>query len=510
MLYLRVLVASLIFLAISAWAAAEPGSRPVIRSIRSIPQQTEAPEFNRYRHHERELPPDYVAAATVAESRIPQHSDVQDQPVHAAASSAPPAVSYTIAGNPYDNFTPPDPIVSVGPQHFLTVVNTSVAIYRKSDHHRLFITNFRNWFASLNWTGVRFYFDPKVLYDQYSGHYLLLCLAGTAKRSWLLFSASRTPDPMGDWGFWALDMQMNNATRAADIFADFPGLGIDRQAIYITANMWGGDDTYRYAKLRILKKSRVYAFSELPWRDFINLKEVTGQKAINVQPVHSFGSPGVEYLVETNAVRGNRITLFALHNPASGSPTLTRKGIAVSAYDAPPGALQKGGAAPLINAGDSGPLNAVFRNGTIFMAHSISHDWGSGAVSAIRYYQFRPSGTVDQEITYGKDHLHYFYPAVMPDSRGNVALAFNRCGTTEFAGFLLTGRRVSDPKGTLMNSIRLHGGLAHYNGDDPGSGLALWGDYNGVAVDSNDVFWAFGEFSKSLSQWGTSVSRFAF
>ena len=365
---------------------------------------------------------------------------------------------------------------------------------------------FRQWFSALN-VRAAFFFDPKVLYDQYNGHYIFLCLGGGSGHSWVFFSVSRTKDAMGEWALWALDMQLNNQSRAR-LFADFPGLGINPQGIYITANMLDRQEQFQYSKLRILKKSQVYSFADVTWRDFVNLKDAANKIAINVQPVHSFGDTAVEYLVETDAVNGNAITLWTLLHPVT-APALRKRRIAVSDYQAPPSAAQKGGGVP-INTGDAGVLNAVYRGGSIYTAHNIAHDWGGGMVSALRYYQFSITGNVLQEVTYGRDRLNYFYPVVMPDSRGDVAIVFNRCGPAEFAGIHFTGRRVGDPQGTLQDSIRLKAGQSNYDTPDPDSGINLWGDYNGIALDADDSLWIFSEFVQSPLHWATRIAKIQF
>lgn len=446
-------------------------------------------------------------AREVSNQMIPIHRNQLDgSSVGQPPSALLPAPTLKFQGEKYDDFNPPDPIMAVGPSHVMAVVNTAVNIYDKSGH-RVKVTGFRQWFASLPGPRPAFFFDPKVMYDQYTGHYIFLCLAGGQGHSWLLFSASRTSDAMGEWGLWSLDMQSTNGNHS-QIFADFPGLGIDSQGIYITANMFNRQSQFVFAKLRILKKSQVYSFAGLTWRDFVNLKDSAQKTAINVQPVHSFGLAPVEYLVETDAVSGNKVTIWTITNPVT-TPVLKKRGVLVSSYQVPPGAVQKGGGS-LVNTGDSGVLNAVYRDGSIYTAHNIAHNWGSGIVSAIRYYQISTAGRVLQEITYGKDRLFYFYPVVMPDSHGNVALVFNRCGASEFAGIHFTGRRTTDAPGTLQNSTMLFAGRSNYNTPQPGSGVNLWGDYNGIALDSDDSLWIFSEYVDTPLHWATEGARIHF
>lgn len=441
---------------------------------------------------------------------IPQHSVQTDgvsqlHPLQLVPLA--PVVQSSFPGNAVDDFDPPDPTMAAGPNHVITVVNYTISINTKTGKRVLF-RSLRNWFATLPELSGSYLYDVKTIYDQYNQHYILLCLAFNphAKRSWIFFSVSKTSDPLGNWAFWPLDMGLNNLSRAA-VFADFPGLGYDSKAIYLTANMLDISGNFKYAKIRVLKKSQVYSFSKLYWHDFWGLNDTTGSKGINIQPAQSFGDTTVEYLLSTNAVRGNKLTQWIIHNPDT-TPTISKRGIPVSSYEMPPSAPQKGGGAE-INTGDAGVVNVVFRNGILYAANAVSYNWGSGVNAAIRYYQVQASGVLQQEITYGSAGFYYYYPAVMANSQGNVTIVFNRSGKSEFAGIRVTGRKATDAAGQLQNAVALKAGLANY--EDPIlDGLNPWGDYNGIAVDADDSVWVFSEYVKTRIAWATQVGRLHF
>jgi hypothetical protein len=66
-----------------------------------------------------------------------------------------------------------------------------------------------------------------------------------------------------------------------------------------------------------------------------------------------------------------------------------------------------------------------------------------------------------------------------------MTMVFSRSGPSEFGSILYTGRRSTDPLGTLQASALLKAGAAHYSRLD-GSGRNRWGDYNGVAADPGE------------------------
>src|SRR5207249_7980429 len=111
--------------------------------------------------------------------------------------------------------------------------------------------------------------------------------------------------------------------------------------IYMTGNMFNfATNNFAYAKLRIVKKSQLYAFGNIGWFDRWNLKDATGHLAATVQPAQSFGPAPVGYLVSCDQISGNKITLWYVPNPSVARPALKKKGVTVSSFEQPPEADQ--------------------------------------------------------------------------------------------------------------------------------------------------------------------------
>jgi hypothetical protein len=201
--------------------------------------------------------------------------------------------------------------------------------------------------------------------------------------------------------------------------------------------------------------------------------------------------------------------LWTIQNPGSNNPKLSKRGINVSTYETPPLASQRGGG-PGLNTRDAGVYNAVYRNGFIYTAHNTAHDFGSGPFCALRVYQIKTNGQLVQEITYGKNGFHYFYPVVMADSHDNLVIGFNRSGPNTFAGIFYTGRRATDPPGKMAGSKTITNGFDHYDVVFRGSEVGRWGDYNGIAYDSDDSIYIFSEYAKSRTQWETKVAKVSY
>jgi hypothetical protein len=426
-----------------------------------------------------------------------------------------PAALGNFAGLTDTGWFPPDCTVAVGPEHVLAAVNASFAVYSKTGSVARAPQTFASWYASVI-TAAKI-FDPKVIFDQHSNRWFLLTVAlpsdPAKNESYFLLSVSQTADPLGLWWNYKLDATKDGNTATTN-WADYPSLGVDPQAVYLTANMFKFGGNFQYAKVRILNKAPLLTGSAATWWDFTKLKNGGGSMAFTVQPCLTFGAPQVEYLVNsyfTGAATENQLTLWSITGTPT-SPTLTGRTVTTAAYGQPPAADQKGGT-PALNSGDVRVLNAVFRGGSVWCGLTTFHNWGESVNrAAIHWFQLNPAtGALVQQGVFGAKALHYFYPALMPDANGNMTLVFCRSGTNEFASIYFTGRKATDPVGQLQPSALLKAGTGNMQHVDT-SGRNRWGDYSGAAADPADGrnVWFYSMFGDTGNNWGTWVGAARF
>ncbi len=430
-----------------------------------------------------------------------------------AAPAAAPTPGMNFAGIPSTTWVPPDCTLAVGPEHVLASVNSSIALYSKTGGNALFQRKLTQWFAGVAVAGATI-FDPKALYDQHARRWVLLAVAFTENpnHSWFLISVSKTSDPLAGWWNYSLDAS-KDGTKATKFWADYPGLGVDNQALYLTANMFSfendGDGSFQYPKVRIVPKAALYAGAAATYKDIVKLRNADNTFAFTVQPCHTFGAPQVQYFVNSyfpdNDIPEDKLSLWALTNPL-GTPSITRRTITTSQYALPPQATQKGSTTAL-DSGDTRMLNAVFRGGSVWCALTTRHNWGDGVnVAAAHWFQIEAAtGALTQQGIFGAKKLNYFYPAVMPDNNGNMIMVFSRSGPAEFASIFFTGRKASDALGALQGSFLLKAGTSAYV--DVRNGANRWGDYAGVAGDptSGNLIWFYSVYATALTTWSTWV-----
>lgn len=445
--------------------------------------------------------------AHVATRRIDLLKGQEDAAASDVAPSWPfasPVLRGSYAGIPKTDSIPPDPHLAVGQSHVILVVNTSWAIYSKSDGSRLTsYMSLEDWFSDvLDYESV---FDPKVIYDSVAKRFIIVLMAenDSAESSAWLISVSETSDPTGYWWNYRLE---------AELFADYPGVGIDKLALYLTGNMfgWGDDGQFEYVQTLVLPKAKLYAgASSIRYWNLWDFDD--GNETIfTLQPALNYANTPYNYLINS-AWENSRITLWKISNPTSSNIKTESWNIDVTPYDEPPDAVQKGGPKP-IDTGDFRILNAVYRSGKLYGAHTIGSDWGSGLVTACRWYEISASAhTLTQEGTYGADGVFYARPAIMPDAKGNVFMVFNRSSANEYCGIRFCGRTSSDPGGQMSSSVKLIDGRSYYYLTYGGT-RNRWGDYNGIALDPSQTnsVWIFSEYAAGKTRWATQFGHILF
>ncbi|MCU0605519.1 MAG: hypothetical protein MUC33_22995 [Desulfobacterales bacterium] len=442
-------------------------------------------------------------------------------------------------------FIPPDPITAAGPGHLVAVVNSAIEWYAKSGV-RQFRQGLDDFFAPLSpesWP-----FDPKVIYDQHAARFVVVCLVkvdnGTADPSnvsRMLAAVSDDSDPNGAWHLASIDSRLT--LDASVHWADFPGLAVDEEAVYITGNMFTfGTGSFGGSRLWILGKGHgtggFFDGGPLSFtlHDPSSRAGLPGQ-SFTMQPAHVFGTSGVAngvgtFLVSCNWSSGidELVSVIRVDDPL-GAPSFSNQFVNLgnihNASAAFPDAPQAG-TAGLIDAGDRRALHAVWRGHSLYVTHAVNSPSGPNAGQATAHWleidtaDLNAISLVQQGDIGGEDiapGTHTFYPSIAVDAFGNIGIGFAASAPTLFPGAYYTGRRPTDPTGTVQPAVALAAGVDYYIRTF-GTTRNRWGDYSGVSVDPSDdaTFWAFNEYALARGtpisgedgRWGTRFGRFSF
>jgi len=414
-----------------------------------------------------------------------------------------PVVLKSFQGNISTGYIPPDPILAVGPNYIVSIVNSSFRILDKNG------TLYKNIDLNTWFTDVKSspgFSDPQVIYDHYSHRWVMTGLATTTPYS-ILLSVSDDDNPLGTWTNWSLPATLGDSVTGN--LNDQPQLGYDNKAIYITDREFAS--SFLYSRVRIIEKTQLYKISPdtVRWADFWDFREPDHRTVPldKVRPSIEYGSPGVHFLIAASPYSpGTFFTIYTINDPI-GTPTITGANVPVVQYDIAPNPSQLGGGLAIEGDLSSVSHKAVYRDSSLWVVHSIAS--GSGdAYSAVHYVRFNPWASANlEDVAMGATGYWHFYTALTVDGNDNVLVTYNRSGVSDYIGAFVSGHRAIDPPG-LSTSVPVKTGLANYV-QDFGSGRNRWGDYNGIALDPLDssITWMNTEAASTGNNWLTWVGE---
>jgi hypothetical protein len=404
---------------------------------------------------------------------------------------------------------PPDTDGAVGINHYVELVNGRFQVYNKSTGVAVQSKGL-NQFWSDGGVAVSSTFDPRIVYDQNSGRWFAAAADNQeSSSSNFLVAVSTTSDPTGAWKAFSI-----KADTPGTDWADFPTLGLDRDGVYLSANMFKvSDNSFDAIKIISIPKADLTAVTP-------TIANGTSFNGLNpavvgfaVQPIVDFGpSKGRAPLLavsDLNFTQLNRTNILGAS--AAGATLSGTTNIAVSTMSFPPNAAQPDGTSNL-DTGDNRLGSSVVEQGnSLWAAQAVS----SGAHSAIRWYQINETtNAVIQSGTISSSQFDYFYPSINVNSFGEVVVGFSRSGldpTTGFASSYAVAGTTTGGVTTFGSPILLKAGVANYHFND-GGGTNRWGDYSATTLDPNDPhsFWTIQEWASASNQWSTQITQLTF
>ncbi len=420
----------------------------------------------------------------------------------------PPITIASFQGNNQSSGFPPDPILAVGPNHIMHLINSSFRISDKSGNTIRTISA-NSWFnTTISNPGA---FDPKVFYDNHANRWVMVWdnQDPATQTAYFLVSVSDDDDPNGVWFNWALPANVHGSA-VSGTWQDYESAGYDDQAYYITGRHFGFTSGYFGNAVRVLPKAQFLGGTPGPitWYDFWSLRDLVGNDVDGVRPSYVLSHPNEYYLAgPPNLTGGTYFALYRITNPL-GVPAISCVHVPVTAWTGAPEAGQLGGGVGIEVGGSKVRHEVIYRDSSLWLAHPIA---ANGGYSAVRYVRINTrTNTAIEDVSFGASGFWYFYPSLAVDKDNNIGITFSRSGETEYAGAYYTWRLNTDPPG-LRPTEQIHPGGGNYV--VLGNGRNRWGDYMGSAVDPADAsnLWFFTEYAPSTNSFATWVQgvRFA-
>ncbi len=444
----------------------------------------------------------------------------------AAQPAAPAAVQ--AAGNLAANFQalpdngvtiPPDTMGAAGPNHLMTMINSQVRIQNKNGGVISTVSLWTFWNTNTGLSGHPF--DPHLVYDSLTSRWIAVVDAnGKSANSEMWFAISANNDPTGTWTYYKFTADSSNPKK---YWADYPGLGVNKDYIAITNNMFTISSPYTSGgpKMWVIDKSTLP-----PNPGPVSVKVYPRQftNGFTLQPAVTFDSAESNlYIVDngwySGSTKKHRVSRIQ-KTPTGAQWSLVGYYNLTHNYGYNADAIQPS-TNKRIKTNDNRLINAVVRNGHLWTAHTGGLPAGGGANrTAIFWYEANPvtpsliqSGVID-----GGSGIFYMFPSINVNKHNDVVIGFSHSDNTHYAEAVFSSRQSGDTAGWMSAPQVIKQGLDVYV-KDFNHGRIRWGDYSATAVDPADdtTFWTIQEYAakdvgvgQQNDRWGTWWGKVSF
>jgi uncharacterized protein (TIGR03437 family) len=426
----------------------------------------------------------------------------------AAETSPAPAASF-LALEDDGTRIPPDTNGAVGPNHLMVATNSQVRIQNRNGSALPNETvPLNDFWARLNKPDA---FEPKVLYDPFANRWISVAVADDrSATSAVLIGMTQTNDPTRNWKLYPVDADARD-----QVWVDFPSIGFNKDWIVVTVNVYSNqNDDFLGSHIYVFDKAGLYAdgqgrFTLFPFTD----------GATMVPAITYDNTLSTIFLVEEWEGNGEGRGFLRLSTITGtvGTEKLTT-GVAFPATPNPWDSESPGdnfapqlSSAQKIDTGDARLGNVVYRNGSLWTAHTVFLNAGGRPTrSAVQWWQLSTSGDVLQRgrIDDPTGNVFYAYPSIAVNKNNDVLIGYSQFSATQYASAGYSFRTPTDPANTLRASTVLKAGVAPYFKTSGGT-RNRWGAYSNTVVDpANDTdLWTIQEYaavpSGGTDRWGT-------
>ena len=409
---------------------------------------------------------------------------------------------------------PPDSNGVIGPTRFMSFINGVVtvfnrtngaSVYRKSD--LIFWSN-----AGINTSAIGVS-DPRVIYDPATQRWFATQVDfdpsapdPTAEGNDFLLGVSTTSNPAGPWKAFMITADPDNG-----YFADFPTLGLDGDAVYISGDFYSAGQIPQGPGLLSIPKADLTNASptvaNMTWYGVMdyNVRGDVLQPAVCLDgsasgSILAMGDIGSDSNPHSNVVS------FAVQNAGGPNPTLTGSTfLDVLPYEVPDNAdlgvpqfvASQPDGTTMLQANDARLSAKVFAvGGVLYAVHSTELN---GHI-AIRWYRIRAADhTLLEQGTIADPNLDLFFPSIAANQYGTVVIGCNGSSSGSYISCYAYAGQTVNGRTTFGSPVLLQSGVADYHDLNEVLGQLLdtptpsrWGDYSTLSVDAADPtqFWS--------------------
>lgn len=422
-------------------------------------------------------------------------------------------------------FFPPDSMGAVGPSQYILIINGILRSFNKSTgkQDNVLDTSLNNFFNS-----VRNNFsvgDSRIRYDFFSKRWFIITINFDLPNR-VIFAVSNNSIITQNTGWTLFFFEQNNII--ADTFADYPTLGIDKNALYIGANIFNANDFFENTEAIVIPKAPILSGDPITGFAFANLINAQGRGLYTPQGVDNFdSSTNVGYFIGVDASFFDILVLRRISNPGT-TPTISKNIF----LHVPPTSLpllvphkdNNRSARGRLDAIDDRLMNAMISNNRLWTIHNIAVNNTGQATNAnsrngCRWYEINVASTTPTLVQSGtllkrsdtNDTTRFFWmPSIMVNGQGHALIGCSTAGQKAFANAAIAARLASTPQGKLQGRSFYTESTTAYNPSfDPGSSRGRrWGDYSNVSLDVDKMtWWTIQEYCSDTNEFGVRIAK---
>lgn len=413
---------------------------------------------------------------------------------------------------------PPDPVVTVGPNHVVQMINLVHRVYNKSGTPLTSPLKFSEIAGTATNAG-----DPITLYDQIADRWILMQFSAilTNGQESLIFCISQTNDPTGSYYVYEF--------KTVGFMPDYPHMGIWSNSFTLTTHNFNTNGS-GYQSQGYWAFDRKKMLNGDPTANAILFKDASsfGYLPASIEGLKTPDPTAMPTFINYNST--NQLTIRTLTPNFSnlGASILSAAAILpVATFDPREPGSNKDVEQPFPGVGLDAlggrmMSRVIYRKFDNYESMVLNYTVNASGVTpndssfyqaAPRWYELTRANpatpwAVNQQATFSPDAgngatgLNRWMACAGIDQRGNIALGYSRSSTTNNADIYWAERKKADPLSTLgiEQSFHTAGGVQK-------STSSRWGDYSAMVIDPTDeeTLWYTGEYYAATSDRGFST-----
>jgi len=410
-----------------------------------------------------------------------------------------PVIGTNFEGNEYNGYRPPDNAMAISSSGYIVSLTNCEINYYNSEGALLYQNSFEGFFNQPDYP----LYDPKILYDPGANRFIMVILEGyTPSHSIVKVCFSMSDNPLNGW--WVYNIA-GDLTGGGNWF-DYPAIGISTHDLYITGNMFNGNNDFQQTEVLMFQKEDGYNGNPMSFVYWTNIS-FSPSSIVPASGGKGTYGPGI-YMIASDY--GNqRYLLYHVTNDINHNPVMEAHSI--SAIFEYAGNAPQYGTSVLLDNGWTRIKSAFYQGFTLHFVHSTSNAAGFNRINYNRLSTWLLS---NNSYSFGLDGYDYSYPSVAYNGISgyddDALIGFLRSGTNIYPEFRVVKY---DDSGVPSNSSVLVKSGETYIDVNPILGVERWGDYTGISrkPGCSPEIWVAGCYGKNTAYdnhaYGTWIAQ---